>query len=91
MELVDQTLPEFDEAVVRKVIGIGLLCIQASPASRPSMSRVVGMLTGDVEIPPPTSKPSYITEWNFTDLTAFTSEIYSSTSNADNSQVTLPR
>ena len=37
---------------------------------RPSMSRVVAMLAGDIEVGVVTSKPSYLTDWNFKDITS---------------------
>jgi hypothetical protein len=36
----------------------------------PSMSRVVAMLAGDIEVGVVTSKPSYLTDWNFKDITS---------------------
>ncbi|KAJ0018385.1 hypothetical protein Pint_11506 [Pistacia integerrima] len=36
---------------------------------RPPMSRVVNMLAGDREVGPVTSKPSYLTDWDFKDTT----------------------
>ena len=61
---------EFDENEATRVIGVALLCTQASPMMRPSMSRVVGMLSGDIEVGTVTSKPSYLTDWDFTDITS---------------------
>eukprot|EP00253_Pinus_taeda_P011683 PITA_11683 len=62
LEAMDATLEgsySVEEAI--KVIKIGLLCTQAAAALRPSMSRVVWMLTNEVEhdIPSPT-KPVFI-------------------------------
>ncbi len=37
---------------------------------RPSMSRVVAMLAGDIEVGIVTSKPSYLTDCNFKDITS---------------------
>jgi hypothetical protein len=37
---------------------------------RPSLSRVVAMLVGDIEVGVVTSKPSYLTDWNFKDITS---------------------
>ncbi|KAL5577706.1 hypothetical protein UlMin_019405 [Ulmus minor] len=67
--LVDPTLIEFDENEATKVIGVALLCTQASPMMRPPMSRVVAMLAGDIEIGSVISKPSYLTDWDFKDIT----------------------
>nr|DAD42965.1 TPA_asm: hypothetical protein HUJ06_001195 [Nelumbo nucifera] len=70
LELVDPKLSEFDEGEVHRLIGIALLCTQTSPALRPSMSRVVAMLSGDIEVSTITSKPSYLTDWQFNDITS---------------------
>ncbi|WRX28570.1 Serine-threonine/tyrosine-protein kinase [Theobroma cacao] len=67
VELVDGSLSEFNEEEVKRVIGIALLCTQASPMRRPSMSRVVAMLLGDAEVSRVVSKPGYLTDWKFDD------------------------
>jgi serine/threonine protein kinase len=69
LELVDPSLTEYNKDEALRVIGISLLCTQASPMMRPSMSRVVAMLTGDIEMPTVMSKPSYLTDWSFQDTT----------------------
>ncbi|XP_011069383.1 probable LRR receptor-like serine/threonine-protein kinase At1g56140 [Sesamum indicum] len=71
MELVDPTLHQYDAKTVQRVIDVALLCTQASPALRPPMSRVVAMLSGDIEVPSVISKPGYLTDWNFSDVTTF--------------------
>ncbi|KAL1556055.1 putative LRR receptor-like serine/threonine-protein kinase [Salvia divinorum] len=71
VELVDKELSEFNKEEARRVIEVALLCTQTSPVVRPSMSRAVAMLCGDAEIPVVTAKPGYLTEWNFSDITAF--------------------
>ncbi|XP_022851209.1 probable LRR receptor-like serine/threonine-protein kinase At1g56140 isoform X3 [Olea europaea var. sylvestris] len=86
MELVDRTLSEVNEDEVKRIIGIALMCSQTSPGLRPSMSRVVSMLSGDIEVPPVTSKPGYLTDWKFRDATTFMSNTESSTSRSDISQ-----
>ncbi|XP_031270205.1 probable LRR receptor-like serine/threonine-protein kinase At1g56140 [Pistacia vera] len=68
--LVDPTLTEFNEIEALRIIGVGLLCTQASPMLRPPMSRVVAMLAGDIEVGIVTSKPSYLTDWDFKDITS---------------------
>ncbi|GLT51144.1 hypothetical protein SLA2020_245740 [Shorea laevis] len=68
--LVDPTLVEFDENEALRMIRVGLLCTQASPMMRPPMSRVIAMLVGDIEVTPVASKPSYLTDWDFKDITA---------------------
>lgn len=55
---------------MKRVIGIGLLCTQTSPMQRPSMSRVVAMLSGDSEVSGVLSKPGYLTDWKFDDTTS---------------------
>ncbi|GLT51786.1 hypothetical protein SLA2020_251700 [Shorea laevis] len=68
--LVDPTLVEFDENEALRMIRVGLLCTQATPMMRPPMSRVIAMLAGDIEVSPVASKPSYLTDWDFEDITA---------------------
>ncbi|KAG8365261.1 hypothetical protein BUALT_Bualt18G0085800 [Buddleja alternifolia] len=89
IELVDPTLHEFDTNEVRRIIGVALLCTQASPGLRPSMSRVVAMLSGDIEVASVTTKPGYLTDLKFSDATTF--ETYTtddtSTSNPDTSDI----
>ncbi|KAI8567213.1 hypothetical protein RHMOL_Rhmol02G0103200 [Rhododendron molle] len=71
VELVDSTLLEFDEEEVKRVIGVALLCTQTSPQLRPSMSRAVAMLSGDIEVSVVTTRPGYLTDWKFNDMTSF--------------------
>lgn len=61
--MVDPKLAEFDSEEVLRAIHVALLCTQGSPHQRPSMSRVVSMLTGGIEVAEVVTKPSYITEW----------------------------
>ena len=68
LELVDPGLSAFDEKEARRLIGVALLCTQASPMLRPPMSRVVAMLTGDIEVAEVTTRPGYLTEWHLKDL-----------------------
>ncbi|XP_031249225.1 probable LRR receptor-like serine/threonine-protein kinase At1g56140 [Pistacia vera] len=67
--LIDPQLTELNEIEALRVIAVALLCTQASPALRPPMSRVLSMLTGDIEVGTVTSKPSYLTDWDFQDTT----------------------
>ncbi|KAM0063572.1 putative protein kinase RLK-Pelle-DLSV family [Helianthus debilis subsp. tardiflorus] len=78
VELVDQELSEFDENEVKRVTRIALLCTQTSPMQRPSMSRVVAMLSGDMEAGGVITRPGYLSGFNFTDATTFKSAIASS-------------
>uniref|UniRef100_A0A0E0GYQ2 non-specific serine/threonine protein kinase n=1 Tax=Oryza nivara TaxID=4536 RepID=A0A0E0GYQ2_ORYNI len=63
LEIVDPTIKDFDKDEAFRVINVALLCTQGSPHQRPPMSRVVAMLTRDVDAPKVVTKPSYITEW----------------------------
>ncbi|EXB53366.1 putative LRR receptor-like serine/threonine-protein kinase [Morus notabilis] len=76
LELVDSKLSEFDEEEVRRVIRVALLCTQTSPSVRPSMSRVVAMLSGDVEVNKEIPKPGYFNiDWEFNDVSTITSKV----------------
>ncbi|KAJ4981341.1 hypothetical protein NE237_032178 [Protea cynaroides] len=67
LELVDPSLSEYNSMEAKRLIGVVLLCTQASPSLRPAMSRVVAMLSGDIEVSTVTSKPGYLTDWEFND------------------------
>ncbi|XP_058217948.1 probable LRR receptor-like serine/threonine-protein kinase At1g56140 isoform X2 [Rhododendron vialii] len=71
IELVDANLLEFDVEEVKRVMGVALLCTHTSPQLRPSMSRVVAMLLGDAEVSPVTTRPEYLTDWEFDKTTTF--------------------
>ncbi|CAA0818526.1 Probable LRR receptor-like serine/threonine-protein kinase [Striga hermonthica] len=75
LNLADPTLHEYNPHQVRRIIDIALLCTQASPALRPPMSRVVAMLSGDMEVPAVTTRPGYLTGWKFNDTTTFVSGV----------------
>ncbi|KAG8365263.1 hypothetical protein BUALT_Bualt18G0086000 [Buddleja alternifolia] len=85
IELVDPTLHEFDANEVKRILGVALLCIQASPGLRPPMSRVVAMLSGDIEVASVTTRPGYLTDSKFCDATSFATYTIddTSTSNPD--------
>ncbi|KAF8389383.1 hypothetical protein HHK36_026078 [Tetracentron sinense] len=70
LELVDPTLTIFDKNEAIRVIGVALLCTQASPPLRPPMSSVVAMLAGDIEVSSVTTRPGYLTDWQFNDITS---------------------
>ncbi|KAG8657548.1 hypothetical protein MANES_03G076600v8 [Manihot esculenta] len=72
LALVDPILMGFDEDEALRVIGVALLCTQASPITRPTMSRVVAMLSGDIEVSPVTAKPSYLSDWDLKDINSET-------------------
>ncbi|GJU97926.1 hypothetical protein Tco_1327197 [Tanacetum coccineum] len=73
LELVDEVLSEFDENEVLRVMRVALLCTQTSPMQRPSMSRVVAMLSGDIEASGAITRPEYLTGFKFNDATTFIS------------------
>ncbi|XP_043702081.1 probable LRR receptor-like serine/threonine-protein kinase At1g56140 isoform X2 [Telopea speciosissima] len=84
LELVDPALSEYNAVEAKRVIGVVLLCTQASPSLRPAMSRVVAMLSGDTEVSSVTSKPGYLTDWVFNDISSFMSGDTSGTSTSEN-------
>ncbi|XP_068654172.1 probable LRR receptor-like serine/threonine-protein kinase At1g56140 [Aristolochia californica] len=70
LELVDPALSEFNKEEALRIITVSLLCTQASPLLRPPMSRVVRMLSGDIEVGVVTSKPGYLSDLQFNELTS---------------------
>ncbi|KAL8240874.1 hypothetical protein R6Q59_014229 [Mikania micrantha] len=52
LDLVDQSIQWLDREQALVCIVVALLCLQKSPALRPSMKEVVAMLSGDLEPPP---------------------------------------
>ncbi|KAF7835256.1 cold-responsive protein kinase 1 [Senna tora] len=63
--LVDESLNgEFDAEVASKFLKISLLCTQDAPKLRPSMSSVVKMLTGEIDVDDKNiSKPALISDF----------------------------
>ena len=51
INLVDQSIQSLDREQALLCIMVALICLQKSPARRPSMREVVGMLSGDSEPP----------------------------------------
>uniref|UniRef100_A0A0E0EJ09 non-specific serine/threonine protein kinase n=1 Tax=Oryza meridionalis TaxID=40149 RepID=A0A0E0EJ09_9ORYZ len=79
IKIVDPKLDEFDSEEALRVIYAALLCTQGSPHQRPPMSRVLAILTGDIEMTEMVTKPSYITEWQLRGgNTSYVSSNYSS-------------
>ncbi|CAO2831785.1 unnamed protein product [Amaranthus hypochondriacus] len=74
LELADKRLKDFNQAEVKRVIAVAFLCTQTSPAQRPIMSRVLAMLSGDVEVGSIPSKPTYLVDFEFDDSSFMTSE-----------------
>ena len=60
---------------MRRVIGVAFLCTQTSPTVRPSMSRVVAMLSGDTDVSTEISRPGYLADWKFNDVSSLMSQI----------------
>jgi len=61
--LVDESLgPDLNKTEVEKVVRIALLCTNASLSLRPTMSEVVNMLEGQLDIPDAIPEPSTYTE-----------------------------
>ncbi|KAI3754023.1 hypothetical protein L2E82_26113 [Cichorium intybus] len=91
LELVDEELSEFDETEVKRVMRVALLCTQSSITQRPSMSRVVAMLSGDIEVSGVITRPEYLTCFEFDDSTTFKSttptSMLSSSSRHDSSSM----
>ncbi|KAI4329894.1 hypothetical protein MLD38_028227 [Melastoma candidum] len=56
-EVVDGSLDFFPEEVACLALRVGLLCVQAAPELRPTMSMVVRMLKEECEIPEPSQPP----------------------------------
>ncbi|KAM6594881.1 hypothetical protein CsatA_002584 [Cannabis sativa] len=75
LELVDSELSEFDEEEVKRIIGVAFLCTQTSPTMRPSMSRVVAMISGDSDVSSEISRPGYLADWKFNDVSTLMSQI----------------
>jgi predicted HAD superfamily phosphohydrolase len=66
LELIDPDIESTcSKEEVLRVIEVSLLCTQVVPTMRPSMSRVVALLTGDVQVIPSASRPRYIKDWQY--------------------------
>ncbi|XP_028800656.1 cysteine-rich receptor-like protein kinase 2 [Neltuma alba] len=91
IEFVDKTLDpnEYDPEEMKKIIEIALLCTQASPAARPTMSEIVIMLKGKglMENRRPTM-PVYV-DPNFNPRRDSSTSNNSSSSNATASTIVL--
>jgi serine/threonine protein kinase len=71
LELMDSYIESTcSKEEVLSVIEVALLCTQAVPTMRPSMSRVVAMLTSDVEVIPVASRPGYIKDLEYNNVIA---------------------
>nr|XP_048330584.1 probable LRR receptor-like serine/threonine-protein kinase At1g56140 [Ziziphus jujuba var. spinosa] len=67
LEVVDSaiTLSGLNEEQIRRVIRIALLCTQTSPSLRPTMSCVVAMLLGDVQVTNELTTPGFLSDRKF--------------------------
>ncbi|XP_043710069.1 LEAF RUST 10 DISEASE-RESISTANCE LOCUS RECEPTOR-LIKE PROTEIN KINASE-like 2.4 [Telopea speciosissima] len=54
---LDMVMTKEEEEIVRKMVLVGLWCIQMDPLNRPSISKVVEMLEGNLEALPIPPKP----------------------------------
>jgi len=70
LELMDPDIESTCSKEVLSVIEVALLCTQAVPTMRPSMSLVGAMLTRDVEVIPATSRPGYIKDLQYNNFIA---------------------
>lgn len=68
LHILDSKLDNVDEKEATRVMHVAFLCTQVNPIFRPSMSRVVAMLIGDIKIDTLPEKPSYMIDWQFDDL-----------------------
>ncbi|XP_019096692.1 PREDICTED: probable LRR receptor-like serine/threonine-protein kinase At1g56140, partial [Camelina sativa] len=95
VEIIDRELTEFNMEEVKRMIKIALLCTQTSHAIRPPMSRVVAMLSGDVEVIDVTSKPRYQPDWIFDDTSSSSLGTFqtkdTSTSSSSSTRFVTPR
>ncbi|XP_037493924.1 probable LRR receptor-like serine/threonine-protein kinase RFK1 isoform X4 [Jatropha curcas] len=63
MQLVDETLrSEFNKGEAEIMVKVALLCTNASPTIRPTMSEVVNMLEGRTDVPDVVPEPGGYTE-----------------------------
>nr|XP_043621056.1 probable LRR receptor-like serine/threonine-protein kinase At1g56140 [Erigeron canadensis] len=88
LELIDEKLSEYDENEVRRMMKVALLCTQTAPMQRPLMSRVVAMLSGDIEASGVITRPEYLNGFNFNDVTTFKSALPVSVSGTDSTAST---
>ncbi|XP_030493068.2 probable LRR receptor-like serine/threonine-protein kinase At1g56130 isoform X1 [Cannabis sativa] len=75
IELIDSTLSEFNKEEVRRIIQVAFLCTRTSPTARPSMSKVVALLSGDTDVNTEVSRPGYLVDWKFNDVNDLLSRI----------------
>jgi len=64
-EIEIEDVTEEDMKIVKKMIIVALWCIQLKPNDRPSMSKVVEMLEGDIESLEMPPEPTMYPDENF--------------------------
>ncbi|KAG4907840.1 hypothetical protein JHK82_056493 [Glycine max] len=64
LEMVDESVEGMDKEQASMCVTVALMCLLKSPARRPSMKEVVGMLSGEME--PPLLPPEYSQQAKFT-------------------------
>ncbi|KMZ68965.1 putative Kinase [Zostera marina] len=76
--MIDEKLSyNYNKEEVLRVSGVALLCTQVNHSLRPSMSRVVSMLVGDIEIGDIPSKSTYMSDWHVDDFQDYKGESFS--------------
>ncbi|XP_048565717.1 probable LRR receptor-like serine/threonine-protein kinase At1g56140 [Triticum urartu] len=93
LELLDSKLIEFDEEEAARLINVALLCTMGLPQRRPPMSKVVSMLTEDIEVTDvdTTMRPSYVPEWQLRSFSSsYVSGSGSSAQQSSGSQISAP-
>lgn len=62
MELIEKSIEEpFDKNEIVRCIHVGLLCVQQHPDDRPTMSKVVLMLSSESQAGPQPKEPGFFT------------------------------
>lgn len=70
LDILDPKL-EFEDVnreEAMRMMNVAFICTQVNPTLRPSMSRVIAILIGDMKIDTLLERPSYMRDWQFDDL-----------------------
>ncbi|CAK9873679.1 unnamed protein product [Sphagnum jensenii] len=93
MNLVDQKINDtLVEIEVQRVINVALLCVQIEPTKRPSMSQVLAMLQGEMDLPTASSCQNLTNVSSIMDMSTKESTYllsYPTTNNYNNVEVEL--
>lgn len=84
-------LDSYIEEEVLRVAEVAILCTQAVASTRPSMTRVVAMLVGDVDIPPVTSGPGFMAGLMDSDAPSTTNMSFTTTSSSSTTSSSVIR